>query len=261
MKLPFSSHPIFKKTILIAVLLSFLLPIFSIRIHAEEVDGSTVSSSHTLSESEDAGNAYLDQLIFFGESTTAHLSRHGGIMDTDTNRRQVWRDQSGTRILNRRILTSPIDYILPDGSVSTMTFREALLLEHPNYLVLSFGLNGIVDFANNPNRFLDTYSSLIEQIRSLSPHTNIILQSVYPVCNADAFSVDLSTLNADICFLNQQIRWLADQTDGVRFVDTASVLCGKDGSLLPQYDIGDGIHLTNDAYRMILLYLRTHAWV
>lgn len=261
MESSFCPHHPLKKAILITVLLSCLLPLGSIPIHAETVDGGTVLSSHTLPESADAGDDYLNRLIFFGESTTAHLSRNGGIWDTDAHRRQVWRDHSGTRMLDRRLMTSVIDYHLPNGSVTSVPLQDALLLERPAYLVLSFGLNGIVGFAKEPDRFLATYRCLLEQIQERSPQTKIILQSVYPVGNAETFSVDLDELNADIRFLNRQIQSLADTTAGVRFADTASVLSDDHGVLSAQYDIGDGIHLNNNAYCAILHYLCTHAWV
>ena len=47
-------------------------------------------------------------VFFFGESTTAHLSRVGGVLDSDENRDKVLRDESGTRYLDARILSSPV---------------------------------------------------------------------------------------------------------------------------------------------------------
>ena len=39
----------------------------------------------------------LEGVYFFGESTTAHLSRVGGVLDSDENRDKVLRDESGWR--------------------------------------------------------------------------------------------------------------------------------------------------------------------
>ena len=55
------------------------------------------------------GDALLG-VFFFGESTTAHLARSGGVLDTDVHRGRVWRDESGTRYLDARILSSPVFY-------------------------------------------------------------------------------------------------------------------------------------------------------
>ena len=52
----------------------------------------------------------LSGVFFFGESTTAHLARSGGVLDTDEGRGKVLRDESGTRYLDARILSSPVFY-------------------------------------------------------------------------------------------------------------------------------------------------------
>ena len=70
---------------------------------------------------------------------------------------------------------------------------------------------------------------------------------------ADGFSCDADTLNAHIRTLNEWIRELAEE-EQVGYADTARLLCDRDGALLPPYDCGDGIHLTNEAYKKILAY-------
>ena len=199
----------------------------------------------------------LDGTVFFGESTTAHLSRIGGVLDTPTGRRRVWRDGSGTRMLDRRIFTSPIDDVAAGRS---RTLSEMLALHTPDILVLSFGLNGAVGFYRDVDAFLANYRYLIEEIHRITPTTRIILQSIYPVREVGDFSVDGATLNRYLLVLNEAIASLTTDFSYVRYADTASVLRDTDGALASPYDSGDGIHLTNAAYEKILFYLRTHAW-
>ncbi len=206
----------------------------------------------------DASAGILERLFFFGESTTAHLCRHGGILDNPTDARRVLRDESGTRMLDRRILSSPVLLQNGNGETQKICFSDALKKLTPQYLVLSFGLNGIMGFIRNPQSFFDAYTTLIQGIRKESPNTRIILQSVYPVRSAENYSVDVDTLNAHIRTLNAWIQEIATQQH-VDFANTASILQDTDGSLLAKYDVGDGIHLTNEAYRDILSYLCAHA--
>lgn len=202
-----------------------------------------------------------EQAVFFGESTTAHLARHGGVLDTPDGRARVWRDSSGTRMLSHRLLSSTVDLVAPDGTTSTCSVAEALESRKPPLLVLSFGLNGIVSFVSDKASFLNAYRSLIEGVFRYSPDTRIILQSIYPVHTCQGFSVDTATLNAHIHTLNTWIEKLADEYETVYYVDTASLLRDENGYLDSQYDIGDGIHLNNAAYHRILSYLQMHVCV
>ncbi len=225
-------------------------------------DALYASSEILLAESTDAGADYLSRLFFFGESTTAHLARTGGVLDQASMRWHVWKDASGTRRLDRRTPNSPVECQLPSGDIQTIPFTEAVKRTQPDILVLSFGLNGITGFLKNKNAFTDSYASLIQSVKEASPNTKIILQSVYPVCRADAFALSLEELTAGIQTVNSWIVELAEHFENVRYADTASVLQNEHGQLKAEYDnSGDGIHLTNRAYQEILWYLRTHAWV
>lgn len=196
-----------------------------------------------------------EQTVFFGESTTAHLSRRGGVLDTPKKRGCVWRNESGTERLSRRILSASVDLYKENGKRETVTLSEALERVQPTRIVLSFGLNGIMGFIENKDSFTGAYRVLIDGVKKYSPDTEIILQSVYPVLAADNFSCDTPTLNAHIRTLNGWISELARE-EGLRYADTASVLRGTDGALLAKYDVGDGIHLSNEAYKEILAYLQ-----
>lgn len=210
----------------------------------------------TLTETPDAGMEYIDSMIFFGESTTAHL-RARGVLSGGTSTRQVWADASGTRMLSSRTTSEPITY--PETG-EALTITEACERAKPEYLVLSFGLNGITGFVANKASYVNSYNKLINAIKQASPNTKIILQTVYPVCKADGFTVDTATLNAHIKTLNTWLPEIAAAHENVRVADTASALYDSEGKLATSFDNGDGIHLTKSAYEEILAYLRTHAW-
>ena len=205
-----------------------------------------VRESSFSKETEDA----LSGVLFFGESTTAHLSRVGGVLDTDEGRGKVLRDESGTRCLDMRILSSPVFY-----GGEKISFAEAIESAQPRVLVLSFGLNGISRWSRDPEAFLRNYRALIDGIRSRSPNTYILLQSVYPVGENTVFSLPVAEINQQICTLNQSIESLAGEYENVGYVNTAALLTDTNGALNAAYDHGDGIHLTNTAYRILLAAL------
>ena len=196
----------------------------------------------------------LSGVFFFGESTTAHLARSGGVLDTDEGRGKVLRDESGTRYLDARILSSPVFYYTGNRA-EKIPFAEAVERAQPRVIVLSFGLNGITRWSRDPEAFLRNYRALIEGIRARSPNTKILLQSVYPVGENMVFSLSKRELNQQICNLNVHIEKLANEYKNTEYINTAALLFDASGALNTVYDIGDGIHLTNEAYRMILAFL------
>ena len=216
-----------------------------------------VSVSVIMGQTADYGMAYIDEMIFFGESTTSHLASRG-VLSGGKDTLQVWSEASGTRTLSSKITSQIISTPEP---VRGLTVVEACAQQKPAYMVLSFGLNGIGQFIKDRQSFVNAYSGLIRAIQAASPDTRIILQSVYPISESNnTFSVDGLTVNRYILTVNGWIEELAKTHENTRYCDTASVLRNELNALIPAYDAGDGIHLTKEAYEAILLYLRTHGW-
>ena len=55
------------------------------------------------------------------------------------------------------------------------------------------------------------------------------------------------------------IRALAEEL-GVRYLNTAEVLKDDNGFLMSELDVGDGHHLSAEAYLRMLEYIRTHGY-
>lgn len=223
---------------------------------------SVLADSPYLSPNADAGIAYQDGLIFFGESTTAHLKSRG-VLSGGNKSEQVWANESGTMLLSPKITEQTIIY---PKSGEHLKLAQALQKEAPSHIVLSFGLNGIVGFAKDPQNFLCLYQRLIDTVQHASPHTAILLQTVYPVtapkdANDWKFSCSPQEINVMIDTLNQALPSLANANTGVKIADTASVLKDEMGQLRKDYATEDGIHLRTEAYHAILRYLRTHAYL
>lgn len=247
-----------KRTILFLVCLT---TVWTVCLHGTLTVLSLSQNEYFLAETPDAGIEYQDTLVFFGESTTAHLKSRG-VLSGGKRTAQVFANESGTMLLSKKIKDQTILY---PKTGERMTLAQAIATEQPAYMVLSFGLNGILGFAKNTNVYLDCYQNLIDLIKQESPNTAIIIQTIYPVKapknTADwHFSESVEEINSKIQALNAVLPILAKQNQGVKIADTASVLRDDSGALLPQYDTGDGIHLTTDAYAKILSYLRTHAY-
>lgn len=212
---------------------------------------STPTVSQTiLVETEDMGQAYIDSMIFFGDSNTDHL-RSYGMLKGGRDTLQVWSPKSQTVTLNSEITNVKIVY--PETK-EEMTVAEAAALKKPQYLVISLGTNGVATLSES--QFKYCYNKLITAIKQASPNTKIIVQSIYPVtASYTGFS------NEKINTANEWLLELAEES-GVRYVDTASVLKDENGAMKETFnsDHHDGYHVNADAYEKILYYLRTHGY-
>jgi len=216
----------------------------------------TAKPSRVLGATADMGQAYIDSMIFVGESTTAHL-RSRGVLTGGKSTKQVWSNESNTMALDLNILQKTINY--PETG-QAMTIPAAAAVARPKYIVLNFGVNGIQTFGKNEKLYSTAYGKLIDAIHEASPDTVVLLQTVYPVAaNQATFGEGATTINGYIKRLNELLPDIATAHNAY-VVDTASVLIGNDGNLRSDYQTGDGIHLTTEAYVQILNYLRTHGY-
>lgn len=264
-------YTLWSVAIVICLILVFFSLIFSSCAHggtAEETEkpgeasGAPTQSTETseptpteppeteLGETPDAGQEYIDRMIFLGDSTTNGL-REYGVLSDGKNTTQVWTPSSGTLTLS---FQSTATIVYPDDGTE-ITIVEAVTRKQPDVLVITLGVNG-VSFMDEQS-FKSEYKALVESIQRASPNTKIICNSIYPVENDYIYIADIN--NENIPRANGWIYDVAVET-GTHYTDSASVLKNADGSLNESYGNGDGIHLCADGYNRVLDYLRTHAW-
>ncbi len=209
-------------------------------------------------EGVDMGQEYIDSFIFFGESTTYHLKSRGVLSD-GTNTLQVWGTKSCTAKLD--ITIKELRIVYPETN-ELMTVGEAAARKKPKRMFLCFGLNGAVgNIKKGAEHFKTCYRLLIDEIKKSSPSTEIFLASAFPVAeNMDMsrYTVDVDTLNSYIATINSWTRELANEY-GISYLNVAEPLTDSRGRLCIEYQVGDGHHLTAEAYKLVLKYIRTHA--
>ena len=204
-----------------------------------------------LAESEDAGQEYIDKIVFLGDSTTYGLRRYkvlAGGKDTT----QVWTPTNGTITLS---YANTVLIWYPDTD-EEMTIKDAAALKKPEYLVITLGVNGVSFMGEE--YFKKEYGKLIKSIQEASPDTKIILQSIFPV--ASNYELLKSINNEKIDAANEWVVQIANDY-GVKYLDTNSKLRDENGWLKDSYQNGDGLHLSEAGLNIELNNLRTHAWV
>ncbi len=203
-----------------------------------------------LGETEDAGRAYLDRIIFLGECTTygiGYYYRHG--FDDLCPPSQIWTPANGTMTLAYYESAR----ILYPGTREEIPIAECARRSKPEILIITLGVNGLslLDEAG----FKQKYRSLIEEIREASPATEIILNAIYPL--ADSWEGQSYLNNAMIDAANVWVEAVAEEM-GCPFLFCREALA-VDGRLPESLQNGDGLHLAGAAYSRIIAYVRTHA--
>ena len=135
-----------------------------------------------------------------------------------------------------------------------LLITEAVERSRPDILVITLGVNGIGYM--DRDWFLRDYTALVKSIQAASPDTGIILNSIYPV--ADSWQYQSSINNDKIREANLWIEELAELL-GARYLSSFDAL-EVEGKLPENRQNGDGLHLTGEAFGLVMTYLRTHAW-
>ena len=259
----------FKRAIAVLILTAIVLCLCSCSEKEVNSDRNSIGSqdtavslnsiSYPLKQSEDMGQEYIDSFIFLGESTTYHL-KNRGVLSGGSNTTQVWGTKSGTLMLDASTHNCRIVY--PETNEEIDVF-EAMRRKKPKYMLLTFGLNGAsANISKGEQYFKSCYERLINTLLEASPNTCIILQSCFPVAkNMDmsSFSLGVNTLNEYIDIINGWTMSLAEER-GLGYLNTSEILKDNDGALLEKYQVGDGYHLTKEAYIKIIEYIRNHGY-
>ena len=204
-----------------------------------------------LAETPDAGRAYLDDIIFLGDSTTYGIGVYYNYGFTELcPPSQIWTPKSGTLTLSYYNIAT----IVYPETEEELTIEEAVKRAKPKYLLITLGVNGI-SFMDE-EWFIRDYTALVQIVQEASPDTKIILNSIYPVADSYKYQKDIN--NEKINAANTWIERIAADT-GVRYLYSYECLV-ENGKLPETSQNGDGLHLTGEAFTEVMKYIRTHAY-
>ncbi len=210
------------------------------------------ASAARLGVTPDAGRAYLDKIVFLGDSTTYGIGYYYGIGYKELcPASQVWTPKSGTLTLSYYNIAT----IVYPATKEEISIEDAVKRAKPEIMVITLGVNG-VSFMDE-EWFIRDYTALVQLIQAASPDTKIILNSIYPVAKSYKYQKDIN--NDKINAANGWVERVAEDT-GVRFLNSRECLVGADGWLPESSQNGDGLHLTGEAFTTVMQYIRTHAY-
>lgn len=199
-----------------------------------------------LRESEEMDDSYMDSIMYLCDSTNYWLGLRGHV-----KKEQIWTGKEGTQTLaywKTMKIYDPFDK-------TERPILETVKAHKPERLIIALGTNGL-DFMSE-EEFITTYTDLVNGIKEVSPDTDIICQSMYPMTPK---MYDWSTArftNDDITKGNSWILGVCEKTN-VKYLDTCSIFWDENGNGKEDY-YTDGLHPTTEAQALIMKYIRTHA--
>ena len=188
----------------------------------------------------------VDRMTFFGDSTTAHLALRGGIPQE-----RVW-SGVGSTVLFETVNRTKCVHLQKEHS--DFTLSEAVVLKKPESLVITIGVSGGAG-ALPRETFTKIYRELLLSVQKASPKTKILVQSLLPLSDRSVKHYKRLTKEA-ILQANLWLKELCEEMQ-IPYVDSHSKLIDPNtGYLKPEYQNDEYMHLTSEAYAVILENLR-----
>ena len=202
------------------------------------------TSSALLTGTADVGDAYQEQTLFIGDSNTVRLYANGLI----SLQQFCAKEGIGTSAaLNEGIVTFKRDD-------NRYTIAQAVAKMKPRRVVIMLGTN---DNGMNTEDFISNYTALVQAIQASYPYTDIIVNTVPPVPSNHSNYPNMDQTRIDD--FNMALLTMCEQL-GVKFLNSAEALKDANGyGNVDYYQSGD-IHLKPAGLKVLLKYLRTHAY-
>lgn len=179
---------------------------------------------------------YLTKTAFVGEALCSGLSFYTEGLKED----QIY-TENNAHVDDIASTTWTVDgkqYELPD----------ALYASKRTYIYIWIGPNDLSNY--DPTGFAQQYQALIEKIFYANPLAYVGVVSVAPV----SAEYDGTLTNGKVYDYNAKLAEMVDKigNNRVYFFNVTTVLGDSSGNLKSEYDSGDGLHMTGEAYRALL---------
>lgn len=210
---------------------------------------TTAYSATILPESSDAGQTYVDETLFLGDSNTARMYRMFDFCTYD--------NAIGSVGMSAKSLATYACVEL-NNSGSYVTMAKAVAGMQPKRVIITFGTNDLSPSYKAAD-FVKNYQTGIESIVEAYPSADIIINAIPPLgqqhSNQSLTQTQVDEYNKALVEMCKEKGW--------KFLNSAEVL--KDsatGYAKSGYvESSDGIHLTRAAMEALFDYIRTHSCI
>lgn len=203
------------------------------------------NSSAILAETGDAGDGYLKETLFVGDSNTVRMYNYGMI---------GLQQFVGVEGLGIQSLTSNPCVFFKDSS-NAYTIPQAISMMKPRRIIITMGTNNVTG-TMDVGEFITEYRSALTSIKSGYSYCEIIVAAIPPVPANHSNYPNMKMQLIDE--FNQALLEMCEQ-DGYSFLNTSELFKGDNGFGKNSYFAANDIHYSKDGIEALLKYVRTHA--
>ena len=183
-------------------------------------------------------------LSFYEQMTLYHQRMDGSIPEGAT----IFIGDSITQALATAALTQTgVNFGIGTDTTQGVVERLPLYqsIQRSKLVVLAIGVNDIYQHVDH----LDTRANYRNILDSIPSDVPVIAASVLPI---GAVAERKHFTNADIVLLNSDIEALTLEYPNVHYLDTSENIKDDAGFLQTQFHIGDGVHLSDKGYLVLI---------
>lgn len=205
-----------------------------------------------LAETEDAGQEYLDETLFLGDSNTVRYMVYG----PEGNEEPFTTIDNNIGVVSmgvQQIATLKCENFV--GRASAVTMPEAVKIMQPRRVIIGFGTNNLT---MNVDTFIEEYKEGLAAIHEAYPYADIIVNAIPPL-DKQRSNTALSMTQVDA--LNSAIVQMCEE-EGYKYLDSSQALEDPEtGWAKTDYTLSDGVHLSQNGVRALFEYIKTHAYI
>lgn len=182
--------------------------------------------------------SFFDDSLFIGDSVCSGLKLYSNLLDVQ---HVAARGNIGTWNIN--------DYTFQyENSTNETDYMSIVEMYHPQKVLLWMGLNDI--YMTSADKRNASLQNIADNIHAVWPETEIYAVSMTPINHNHKWfekgAMDLIEEN------NKSLEQYCMDNDNMRYIDVFQCLLSPEEELDTDYDGGDGLHLSQKAYFVIL---------
>lgn len=199
-----------------------------------------------LKETEDAGQEYIDNTLFIGDSNTVRTQVYG---------HTTWDNVVAAVSMGVQHIPK-LEMTYFKGMENPVTVPRAVKIIQPQRIIITYGTNNTLGFTVED--FIKMYREGIQAIEKQWPYADIIINAIPPI---DRERENLAITMQTIDKMNKALAEMAKE-DGYKFLNSAEALKDEEtGFAKKDYTISDGVHLSKKGMDALFEYFRTHAYI
>jgi lysophospholipase L1-like esterase len=197
------------------------------------IPGSSLATPINQSSLDNA--AYFQDAVFIGDSITQGIGQYKVYKSPQII---TANSLSAYSAYNSKVTVNGTKVLVADAAASLK----------PKKIFVLIGVNDII-WMTSTKTFTTYYARLIVQLKTKCPDATIYVQSVFPVTSTEEERKQ-ALANSNIDTFNNALQNMCT-TEGVKYIDVASILKGSDGKLSVD-DSTDGINIkVSDYYKWL----------